>query len=123
MGLLYCNFKQSEKLRQLGYDVYDEIYLDINKAYDKHGNDINWTTKHFYCWKPPISLALQYIRNYHKIYLVIFPQPNKDSIIEFIWRVYQQDQSSKMYWCDEGSNNWESAESAGLDYILGKMLK
>jgi len=45
----FADYETSKMLKELGFDLG---ITDFSKAYDKNGNEVNWTTKHFYCWKP-----------------------------------------------------------------------
>lgn len=60
-------FEQATGLHRLGFD------WNCGFAFDKDGNDVNWTTKQFYCWKPTIELALRFMRKrygmYHQMYI------------------------------------------------------
>lgn len=54
-------FEQAQKLQKLGFDWM------CGAAYDKNGNDVNWTTKHFFCWRPTVQLALKFLRKRFQI--------------------------------------------------------
>ena len=58
----FCSFEQSTKLKEIGFDWI------CDHAFDADGNEVNWTTKDFLCWRPTIALALKFVRKRFKIY-------------------------------------------------------
>ncbi|MEK6880697.1 MAG: hypothetical protein AABY22_13855 [Nanoarchaeota archaeon] len=68
MKNLFVDCETSKMLKELEFDL--EI-TDVLGAYDKNGNDVNWTTKHFYCWKPLLQQVEQWIFDKHKIHISV----------------------------------------------------
>ena len=66
MEKIFVDYEISKMLKELGFDLG---ITDVSKAYDKNGDEVNWTTKHFYCWKPLWQQVEEWLWDKHKIYI------------------------------------------------------
>lgn len=120
------SFEQAKKLKKLGFD------WNCSSAYDKNGNNLNWTTKDFYCWKPTIQLALRFMRKRYGIFHNKYTRSWGDKTFGFSIShsvlhedIIMCDLSTKNDKEDDGiiSFDFDEAESIALNYAIRYALK
>jgi hypothetical protein len=104
----------------------------IKMVTDKDGNDVNWTTKQFHCWKPTVALALKFIRKRFQIQHHINDRHwNAETIGFGVWFSFTHLDCiaiSLMENTDENEDgvisfDYDEAEKIALDYILRYLIK
>ena len=130
----YVTLKQAESLKRLGFDG-DSLVIEGNaKAYGKNGEDVNWTTKLFHCWKPSLDDACKWLRDNFDMHVTPYASYNKYGTIYlctifFIHkdRVYNEMMKDKPLTIDcippQIFDTYELAQSAGLDEALKLIFK
>jgi hypothetical protein len=119
-------FEQAQKLKNLGFD------WNCGLAFDKDGNEVNWTTKQFYCWKPTVQLALKFIRKRFGINHDIYTRSWDKKV--FGYSISFSILSKDLIMCDlscdsdkeeDGivSFDYDEASSIALDYAIRYLLK
>ena len=119
-------FEQAQKLKTLGFD------WNCGCAYDIEGNDVNWTTKQFNCWKPTIALALKFVRYKYGLFYSIYVRSWSKN--KFGFSVSHAIADLDLIHCDlmeKGDDNedgivsfdYEESESIALDQAIRYLLK
>jgi len=52
--------------------------LMCEHSFDKYGSETNWTTKHFFCWRPTQTRLNRWMREVHKLHVDISPGDEKN---------------------------------------------
>ncbi|HWY10233.1 MAG TPA: hypothetical protein VN026_02855 [Bacteroidia bacterium] len=138
MKTTYVTLKQGEALKKLKFEP--NIAEGNNKAfgkkspYNKLGDEVNWTTGHFYCWKPTLDYACKWLRENFDVHVSAHPSYNRYGVIYmctvfFIHkdRVYNNLLKDERITIDfEPPQIFETHElalSAGFDYAIKEIYK
>ena len=133
METTYVTLKQGEVLKKLKFEP--NIAEGNNKAfgkkspYNKKGDEVNWTTKHFLCWKPTLDYACKWLRENFDIHVTPHPTYNAYGAIYMCTvfyihkdRVYNEMLKDEKITIDftppQIFDTHELAQSAGLNYAL-----
>lgn len=60
------NFQTAILAKEKGFDLTP---FDGISAFNNKGEEVNWTTKQFFAWKPTQSLLQKWLREKHKIFV------------------------------------------------------
>ncbi len=134
MKTSYVTLKQAEQLKKLKMNCTPLIEEGIAKAYGKKGDDVNWTTGHFHCWKPSFDYTCKWLRENFDIHITPNATYNKYGAIYMCTvfyihndRVYIETLKDKPLTIDcvppKIFDTYELAQSAGLDYTLKLISK
>jgi hypothetical protein len=135
MKTIYVTLKQALNLKKLKFDGDNLIREGIAKAYGKKspynekGDEVNWTTKHFLCWKPTLDYACKWLRENFDIHVIPHATYNRYGAIYLCTvfyihndRVHNEMLKDKKITIDftppQIFDTYELAQSEGLDYAL-----
>lgn len=129
MKTTYVTLKQAEQLKKLKFDGDDLIKEGTDIAYDKNGKQVNWTTKHFHCWKPSLEYACRFLREDYDVHVCPHTAYNAYGVIYmctvfFIHKnkvnnILMKDEPITIdYTPPQIFDTYELAQSAGFDYAV-----
>jgi hypothetical protein len=129
MKTTYVTLQQAEHLHKLKIDCTELITEGNAKAYDKKGNDVNFTTKQFHCWKPTLDYACKWLREYFDIHVTPNVNYNAYGAIYMCTVFYIKDNHIHNdllkdepltidYTPPQIFDTYELAQSAGFDYAI-----
>lgn len=82
------NFVDFDTAKRLNALLFDMVTPSIARAYDKNGVEVNWTTKHFACWKPIWQQVKRWLWERHKISIEVERVNNQGQNDMFKCRIY-----------------------------------
>ncbi len=123
----YVTLAQGEALHKL---EFEPDLSEYQKAYGKNGEEVNWTTKDFHCWKPTVSTALKWIRDNYSIYIEVFlDRTSYPKFCTAIWKWLDISDFKKLHESyflggfEHLHRFQEQLESEALTFILDYLIK
>jgi len=132
MQTTYVTLKQGEALKKLKFEPH--IAEGNNRAYGKKGQEENWTTKHFHCWKPSLDYACKWLRENFDVHVMPHASYNMYGVIYMCTvfyihkdRIHNELLKDKPLTIDcippQIFDTYELAQSAGFDEALNVISK
>jgi len=129
MKTTYVTLKQALSLKKLKFDGEQLIREGIAKAYGKNGEEVNWTTKLFHCWKPSLDYACRFLRENYDVHVSPYTAYNTYGVIYMCTvfcihknRVHNNLLKEEPITIDFAPpqifDTYELAQSAGLDFAI-----
>lgn len=124
-------FEQANRLRTIGFD------WNCDKAFDENGEEVNWTTKQFYCWKPTIALAFKFFKDrfgiipsfhgrhmgengvaYSVAYILVKTASPYSDLSDYLSQKYEEDDGVLKMRRKNTFADYDTAEVIALDTLL-----
>ena len=129
MKTTYVTLEQAEHLHKLKIDCTELITEGNAKAYGKKGEDVNFTTKQFHCWKPTLDYACKWLRENFNVHVTPHATWNMYGTIYMCTIFFiHKDKIHNILMKDEPLtidcvppqifDTYELAQSAGFDYAI-----